>query len=125
MNTDFAKSAYRQFALWGILASLAVTVCTIVDALLVGNLVGSDGLAASSLSTPVFLCYALLGITMGVGANVRIGLALGASDIAEANRIFRRLLGLGLLIGVLCWSPLLFRRAFSVFSARPTRWSRW
>ena len=115
MNTDFAKSAYRQFALWGILASLAVTVCTIVDALLVGNLVGSDGLAASSLSTPVFLCYALLGITMGVGANVRIGLALGASDIAEANRIFRRLLGLGLLIGVLCWSPLLFRRAFFRF----------
>ncbi len=115
MNAEFAKSAYRHFALWGVMASLAVTVCTIVDALLVGNLVGSDGLAASSLSTPVFLCYALLGITVGVGANVRIGRALGASDIADANRIFRRLLGLGLLIGVLCWCPLFFRGVFFRF----------
>ena len=56
MNTDFAKSAYRHFVFWGVATSLVLTVCTIVDALLVGNLVGSDGLAASNLSTPVFLC---------------------------------------------------------------------
>ena len=115
MDSDFAKSAYRHFVLWGILSSLAMTVCTILDALLVGNLVGSDGLAASNLSTPVFLCYALLGIMLGVGANVRIGRALGASDIGEANRVFHRLLGTGLLIGALCWCPLLFRRAFFRF----------
>ena len=114
-NTDFAKSAYRHFVFWGVATSLVLTVCTIVDALLVGNLVGSDGLAASNLSTPVFLCYALLGIMLGVGANVRIGRALGASDIEEANRVFRRVLGLGLLAGVLCWCPLLFRRAFFRF----------
>ena len=115
MNTDFAQKAYRYFAVWSVLTSLAITVCTIVDALLVGNLVGSDGLAASSLSTPVFLCYSLLGITLGFGANVRIGRALGAADVEEANRLFSRLLGLGILIGVLCWTPLLFRRAFFRF----------
>ncbi len=115
MSSDFAKSAYRYFVLWGILSSLAMTVCTIVDALMIGNLVGSDGLAASNLSTPVFLCYALLGIMLGVGASVRIGRALGAADIEEANRAFHRLIGLGLLIGALCWCPLLFRRAFFRF----------
>ena len=115
MNHDFAKSAYRHFAFWGVLTSLAMTVCTLADALLIGNLVGSDGLAASNLSTPVFLCYALLGIMLGVGANVKMGRALGASDIDEANRIFRCLLGMGLVVGVLCWTPLLFRRAFFGF----------
>ncbi len=115
MNRDFAKSAYRYFLFWGVLTSLAMTVCTIADALLIGNLVGSDGLAATNLSTPVFLFYALLGITLGVGANVRIGRALGASDIGEANRIFRGMLGLGLLIGLLCWLPLLFRQTFYRF----------
>ncbi|MCR5088531.1 MAG: hypothetical protein K6C08_03335 [Oscillospiraceae bacterium] len=115
MNKDFAKSAYRYFAFWGVLTSLALTVCTTVDALLIGNLVGNDGLAATNLSTPVFLCYALLGIMLGVGANVRIGRALGASDIGEANRVFRKLLGLGVFISLLCWCPLLFRHRFFRF----------
>ncbi len=114
-NTGFAKNAYRHFVFWGILSSLVTTVCTLADALLIGNLVGSDGLAASNLSTPVFLCYSLLGITLGVGANVQIGRALGAADADEANRLFHRALGLGLLIGALCWTPLLFRGAFFRF----------
>ena len=44
MDTKFASAAYRHFLIWGICASLAVTVCTIVDATLVGNLVGPNGL---------------------------------------------------------------------------------
>ena len=116
-NAEFAKSAYRHFAFWGVMTSLVMTICTIVDALLIGNIVGSDGLAATSFSTPVYLFYALLGITLGSGACVRIGRALGASDVSEANSVFRRLLGLGLLIGALCWCILLFRGAFFAFSA--------
>ncbi len=115
MDNGFAKSAYRYFVIWGILTSLAMTVCTIVDALLIGNLVGSDGLAASNFSTPVFLFYALLGIMLGVGGSVRIGRALGAADVKEANRLFRGLLGLAFLFGAACWCPLLFRGAFFRF----------
>ena len=98
--------------LWGILTSLAMTVCTIVDALLIGNLVGSEGLAVTNLSTPVFLSYGLFGIMLGVGANVKIGRLLGAAETEEANRVFRQVLLAGLLIGVLCWVPLFFRGGF-------------
>ena len=93
MDTKFAGSAYRYFLIWGICASLAITVCTIVDATLVGNLVGSEGLAVANISTPVFLLYALFGITIGVGANVHIGRLLGASDpqdLALASRTKKR-----------------------------------
>ena len=99
MDTRFASNAYRYFFIWGICASLATTVCTIVDALLVGNLIGNHGLAVANLSTPVFLLYALVGITLGVGANVQIGRKLGAADIPGANRIFHSLLTAGLMIG--------------------------
>jgi Na+-driven multidrug efflux pump len=99
MNTRFATNAYRYFFIWGICASLATTVCTIVDALLIGNLIGSNGLAVANLSTPVFLIYALIGITLGTGANVRIGIMLGASDVSGANRVFRSQLTVGLIIG--------------------------
>lgn len=115
METKFAQAAYRHFFIWSICASLAATVCTIVDATLVGNLVGPDGLAVANLSTPVFLLYALLGITIGVGANVRIGRLLGASDVDGANRVFRAQLGFGLFVGALALSPLLFKDAYFAF----------
>lgn len=115
MGTTFAGSAYRHFLLWGICASLAVTVCTIVDAALVGNLVGPDGLAVANLSTPVFLLYALFGVTIGVGANIQIGRSLGASEVDTANRLFHAQLGFGLAAGVLSLSPLLFKDAYFSF----------
>lgn len=115
METKFAGSAYRYFLIWGICASLATAVCTIVDALLVGNLIGSDGLAVTNISTPVFLVYALLGVTIGVGANVHIGRLLGASDVEGANRIFHAQLCLGLIVGLLGLSPLLFKDAYFAF----------
>lgn len=115
MESRFAKSEYGYFLIWGICASLATTVCTIVDALLVGNLVGSDGLAVANLSTPVFLVYALFGVTIGVGANVNIGRLLGAAEVDQANRVFHAQLATGLIIGVLCLLPLAFKDAFFGF----------
>ena len=115
MDTKFAGSAYRYFLIWGICASLATTVCTIVDATLVGNLVGPNGLAVANISTPVFLLYALFGITIGVGANVHIGRMLGASDVDGANRVFHSQLCFGLIVGILSLSPLLFKDAYFSF----------
>lgn len=101
--------------IWGIFASLAATVCTLVDALLVGNLVGSNGLTVVNLSTPVFLIFALFGITIGVGANVSTGRYLGAADTESANRVFRAQLATGLLVGFVSLLPLVFRDSFFTF----------
>lgn len=115
MDTRFASNAYKHFFIWGICASLATTVCTIVDALLVGNLIGNHGLAVANLSTPVFLLYALVGVTLGVGANVHIGRKLGAADAAGANRLFHSLLTTGLAVGGILLLPLLFKKAYFSF----------
>lgn len=110
MKTKFAQNAYRYFFIWGILSSLGMTVSTLIDALLVGNLIGSDGLAVANMSTPVFLTFALFGLTIGVGANVFIGRALGNYDAAEANRLFQTAIGVGLLFGAITLIPVLFFR---------------
>jgi Na+-driven multidrug efflux pump len=83
-----------------------------MDSLFSGNLIGSNGLAVASLSTPVFLLYALLGLTIGVGANVHIGRLLGSSDVNGANSLFHSQIGLGLIVGLLSLSPLLFKDAY-------------
>lgn len=101
MGTEYAKNAYRTFLFWGICSSMGITVCTLIDAILVGNFLGSDGLAVANIATPVFLIYSLLGITLGTGANVQMGRKLGAGDVESANQIFSGVLFAGLAVGVL------------------------
>ena len=62
----------------------------------------------ANLATPVFLAYALIGITIGVGANVIIGRFLGASKLDEANQTFRAQLTFGLILGMIALIPVLF-----------------
>lgn len=87
--------------IWGICSSLGVTISTIVDATLVGNIIGSNGLAVANVATPMFLLYGLIGITLGGGAGVLIGNALGAADEEKANQFFSSVLTTGIIIGVI------------------------
>lgn len=116
METKYAKSAYRTFLFWSVCSSLGVTVSTLVDATLVGNFVGSSGLAVANIATPVFLLYSLLGITLGGGAAVSIGRKLGAADVKGANRILGSVLSVGLAAGMLfAVLSLLFRNVLCRF----------
>lgn len=102
MDAKFVKSAYLNFLIWGVCSSLGITVSTIVDATLIGNFIGSGGLAVANIATPVFLAYSLIGITIGMGANVIIGKKLGASETDEANRIFNAQLFTGAAVSAVC-----------------------
>ena len=121
METNYAKSAYRTFLFWGVCSSLGVTVSTLVDATLVGNFIGSTGLAVANIATPVFLLYLLMGITLGGGAGVLIGKKLGEADLKGANRVFGSVLSAGLIAGVLFAAvSLVFRSALcSLLGATP------
>lgn len=115
MDTRFQYSAYRYFLIWGILSSLVLTISTFVDATLVGNIVGNEGLAVYNLCTPVFLFYALIGVTIGVGANVIIIRLLGKGKIEDANKVFHSELTLGLILALLSLTPLFFERSYASF----------
>ena len=68
-----------------------------MDATLVGNFIGSTGLAVANIATPVFLLYLLMGITLGGGAGVLIGKKLGEADLKGVNRVFGSVLSLSLI----------------------------
>ncbi len=110
MEKKFAKTAYRSYLLWGIISSMAVTLCTIIDAALIGHYIGSDGLAIASIATPVYMLYAFLGVTIAVGANVLIGRCLGATDIDNANSNMGKLFFTSLALGFLLLMVLLIFR---------------
>ncbi len=112
---SFAGSAYRHFLIWSILSSLMTTACDFIDAVLVGNLLGGDGLAVLNIARPVFLTCGLIGVTLGGGAAVTIGRCIGAGENDRARHAFSSLLTLGLAMSLLCMSPLLFLEPFYGF----------
>ncbi len=116
MKKKFAGMAYRTYLFWGICSSMSLTLSTIIDAALIGNYVGSEGLAATGIITPVFMVFGLLGGTIGIGANMLIGRALGAADREEANRLVARQIALGLICSLLLLIlTLVFRDAICRF----------
>lgn len=102
LGKGFATGAFSNFFIWSVCSSLAITICTLIDALLVGNLVGSTGLAVANLSTPIFLCYGLLGTILGVGGTVLMGKSLGGTNIKKARGLFHNLLWIGLVVSLAC-----------------------
>lgn len=102
MKNNFATNAYKVFLLWGILSTMGTAISTFVDATLIGNYIGSDGLAVTNIATPVFLLFSMFGITLAVGANVLIGKALGQSNVEKANRLFNNGILAGLALSLLC-----------------------
>ncbi len=109
---NFASSAYRYFLIWGIFTSLTTTSSVLIDTILIGNFVGSDGLAVLNIATPLFFIYILIGVTLGGGAAVTIGKCLGAADKEGANRVFSSLLTFGLIFGAISIIPVFFKDTF-------------
>ena len=102
IRNNFASKAYRAFLLWGISTTIGSAVCTFVDATLVGNYIGGEALAAVNVGTPLFLFFAVIGVTIASGANVLIGRQLGKADTQKANRLFQEQLTLALIVSAVC-----------------------
>ncbi len=116
MEKKFAQTAYRSYLLWGIISSMSVTLCTIIDAALIGHFIGSTGLAIAGIATPVYMLFAFFGVTLAVGANVLIGRCLGAADKETANLQMGKQLFFGLLLGLIFFAlSLIFQNDIIVF----------
>ena len=102
--TNEEKSALStQFSrfLWSsVLITLSGCLGNVVDGIIVGNLIGQDGVSAINLSKPVVQLYMTLNLLLGMGASMIVGKAFGKKDNARAIYIFTLALIINLVIGV-------------------------
>lgn len=111
-NDNINKQFYNY--LWAyILVALSGCLGNVVDGIIVGNLVGEDGVSAINLSKPINQFIFTLHLLINAGAGMLVAYALGKGDLAEARRFFTRALvlslGLGLVLAVV--GGLLFPNA--------------
>ena len=98
-NDIFIADTFRRFLFPTILSLLGGTICNLTDGIIVGNLLGNDGLAAMSIVTPVFFIFTTLGSLIGVGGATLAAVRVGKNDMDGVNRLFSLSLALMLITG--------------------------
>ena len=91
--------------LWAyILVALSGCLGTVVDGIIVGNLISEDGVSAINLSTPITQFIFTLHLLINAGAGMLVAYALGQKKTDDARQFFTRSLsltvGLGLVLSI-------------------------
>lgn len=85
---DNLKKLYLRFLIPSLGSAMVMSIYTLTDAIVIGKGVGTDALAALSITTP-FLCVLMsMGILFGVGGSVQMSVCRGTGNEEKANRFF-------------------------------------
>jgi putative MATE family efflux protein len=99
-NGYLISKALHTFMWASILSSVAQLLSTLVDAVVVSNLIGPDAISAVNVSVPVLSVVSCFGILLGVGGSIVAAKAMGLRNQDEANRIFSISLKSTLIFGL-------------------------
>ncbi|MBR5337151.1 MAG: ATP-binding protein [Lachnospiraceae bacterium] len=86
-NDDLVKRKIYQYMLTGVMTTVALQLGNVVDAMIVGNLIGSIGNSAVSASTPYLYVLQAAAILLGSGGAVTMAVLLGRRDTDNAARV--------------------------------------
>ena len=87
------------FALPILAGNIITQLYNVVDSIVVGQFVGSDALAAVSLSFPIMMLFNVLIIGLAMGANILIAQYRGARDFEALGRAVNTIFLLCLIMG--------------------------
>ena len=99
-NGYLISKALHTFMWASILSSVAQLLSTLVDAIVVSNLIGPDAISAVNVSVPVLSMVGCLAILPGIGGSIVAAKAMGLRNQDEANRVFSISLKATLIFGL-------------------------
>lgn len=103
-----ASKAFVKFALPSVLTSILMISTYFVDGVLIGQFIGSEGLAAFNLVFPIFSFLAATGIIISTGGSALIGKYLGENKPGDANQVFNLSLILAVVLSVVISAVTLY-----------------
>lgn len=86
-NEIFLKSTYYRYLPPTMLSILGSTISVIIDGILIGNLVGEEGLLAVNICFPLYLFFYTIGSLIASGGSILSAQALGRNDVGASRGI--------------------------------------
>ena len=117
-NAKLINKKFIQYLIPSILTIFAMQFASLLDGILVGNLIGSEGLSASSMAVPIIYIVQMPGLALGVGGSIVVASLLGKRDVTKANKAFSAcfIYGIGISIIIALLSPLISRPISNLFA---------
>ncbi len=97
------QKKFKEYLIPTLLTSMAVSLSSVIDSVIVGNLLGDSALAAVSLSMPVIYCLNMIFMLFGVGGLTCAVIAKGRRQNRESNVFFTLSLVLGTFAMIAFW----------------------
>lgn len=85
LATAHIPRLFRRFAIPSVVSLVFLGLQTIIDGVVLGNVVGANALASVSLMLPCYSFMAAVAIVIGVGCQTMISIRLGEQDRPGAN----------------------------------------
>ncbi len=74
------KKLFRQMLVTQIVSAMTVTICMLVDSIMIGRFLGVDSMSAYGFATPLLLVFAAFGSMISAGVQVVCGKTVGNGD---------------------------------------------
>ena len=101
------KKLFRQMLVTQILSAMTVTLCMLIDSIMIGRFLGVDAMTAYGLASPVLLVFAALGSLISAGVQVMCGRTMGAGDKEKTNACFTASVMLTLIVSAVGMAAVL------------------
>lgn len=99
-NDYLVKKKFYDYLIPSFLSEVALHAGTVIDAVIVGNLIGVDALSAVTLSNPVIRVLYIPGLILGLGGSTIAAILLGERKIKEASNIFSACIVVGVIVSI-------------------------
>ena len=97
-TSGLVRRKFREYLLPTILTSLAMSLASVVDSIIVGNLLGDTALAAVGLCSPMIYCINFIYMLFGIGGMTLASIARGRREFQKADTAFTLTIGLGVAV---------------------------
>ena len=95
-NAKLVNRKFLHYLIPSILMIFAMQFSSLLDGILIGNLISGEALAATSLVMPVLYIIQAPGFALGVGGSIVVANKLGKRDVEGAKKTF----SISLIIGI-------------------------
>lgn len=97
---NLINKAFNKYLWASVLTVAATQIANIVDAIIVGNLIGADALAAVNLSKPLLQAFFAVTCLYVASSTILAGMATGRNDRETADRLFTFSMAVSLVLGL-------------------------
>ena len=100
-NSKLINKKFYQYLIPSILTIFAIQFASLLDGIIVGNMLGVIALSATSLVIPILYFIQMPGFALGIGGSIVVGILLGKRDLKAAKKAFSACILAGILISVI------------------------